>query len=85
MKRYEPDLYNDATLVRVCRGILGMNQKQFAKHLGLSSRSGLVSFWENGHVPFPKARKRLLIKILQDMNREIKWYLAQQPNETRRG
>jgi transcriptional regulator with XRE-family HTH domain len=82
---YEPDLYNDATLVRVCRALLGMNQKQFAKHLGLASRSGLVSLWENGHVPFPKARKILLIKILRNMNREIKWFLVQQPNETRRG
>jgi len=70
-----PDLYNDRELVRVCRGLLGMNQKQFGKYIGV--HGSLVSMWENGHVKFPFARRKMLYKILQDMNREIKWFLAQ--------
>lgn len=70
-----PNLYNDRELVKVCRSLLNMEQKQFAKYLGVSST--LVSLWENGHRAFPYSRRKQLYKILQDMNREIKWFLAQ--------
>jgi len=70
-----PNLYKDSELVRVCRSLLNMEQKQFANYIGVSPT--LVSLWENGHRPFPFARRKMLYKILQDMNREIKWFLAQ--------
>jgi transcriptional regulator with XRE-family HTH domain len=70
-----PNLYKDTELVRVCRALLNMEQKQFANYLGVTPT--LISLWENGHRPFPPARRKMLYKILQDMNREIKWFLAQ--------
>jgi DNA-binding transcriptional regulator YiaG len=74
--KFEADLYDDKVLVRVCRGVLGMSQKQFGNLLGV--RNTIVSLWERGHKPVSKKHRPLLIKILRSMNQEVKWFLAQE-------
>jgi len=77
--KIEPNLYSDRVLLRVARGLCGMGQKQFARVLGVSAP--VISIWENGHSPLPPRHRPKLIKILRDMNKEIKWFLAQEGSE----
>ena len=56
---------DDATRVRVIRALLGMNSRQFAKHVGISP--GTLTAWERSRST-PQADKRKVLATICQQN-----------------
>lgn len=65
IKKSKDELKKIATLVRMARAKLDMNQKKFAARMGVESEQTIIN-WEKGKVSPPKKSIREICNILED-------------------